>query len=312
MVPPDVPVFFVPRRGPVEAGESLLYRPAILGVARLHYADKKAGVDHWETLALLHRIDDEMPTEVWADSEPFDDGVPELDKAPEAGARFAPLPSELARAKTYPEWTKSLKNYLYRERTLDLWTSPAFKETSRPSESEREFRLRLAQASRERRDQDVAALRAKYAPSRRPSRSRSAALASGSSENRPRRASSTWDATVAMGSSVLGALLGRKTISKTNVTKAAAAAKAAGRAYQQHGDVGQAGESLEVLRQKYDELEAKFQEEVDELDPILRAEVAELTTLPLRPRKADITVEQVVLAWTPWKVGSTGKPEPAW
>ena len=86
-----------------------------------------------------------------------------------------------------------------------------------------------------------------------------------------------------MGSSVLGGVLGRKTISKTNVTKAAAAAKAAGRAYQQHGDVGQAGESLEVLRQKYDELEAKFQEEVDELDPILRAEVAELTTLPAGP-----------------------------
>ena len=102
VVPPDVPVFFVPRRGPVEAGESLLYRPAILGVARLHYADKKAGVDHWETLALLHRIDDEMPAEVWADSEPYDDGVPELDKAPEAGARFAPLPSELARAKSIP------------------------------------------------------------------------------------------------------------------------------------------------------------------------------------------------------------------
>ena len=32
-------------------GSRLLYRPALLGVARLHYADKKAGVDHWETLA---------------------------------------------------------------------------------------------------------------------------------------------------------------------------------------------------------------------------------------------------------------------
>ena len=53
VVPPDVPVFFVPRRARVEPGESILYRPAILGVARLHYADKKAGVDHWETLALL-------------------------------------------------------------------------------------------------------------------------------------------------------------------------------------------------------------------------------------------------------------------
>ena len=42
-----------------QAGESLQYRPALLGVARLHYADKKAGIDQWETLALVRRIDDE-------------------------------------------------------------------------------------------------------------------------------------------------------------------------------------------------------------------------------------------------------------
>ena len=187
VVPPDVPVAFVPRRGPVEAGESLLYRPAILGVARLHYADKKAGVDHWETLALLHRIDDEMPAGGLGRQRAVRRRRAGAGQGPRGRARFAPLPSELARAKSYPEWTKSLKNYLYRERTLDLWTSPAFKETSRPSESEREFRLRLAQASRERRDQDVAALRAKYAPSRPPSRSRSAAPGSDWSENSPRR-----------------------------------------------------------------------------------------------------------------------------
>ncbi len=164
MVPPDVPVFFVPRRAHVEPGESILYRPAILGVARLHYADKKAGVDHWETLALLQPVGEAMPAEPWAGSLPFDDGVPELDKAPEAGARFAPLPPELARAKCYADWTKSLKNYLYRERTLDLWACPEVKEYSRPAEAEREFRLRVAQASREQRDREVEALRAKYAP----------------------------------------------------------------------------------------------------------------------------------------------------
>ena len=116
-----------------------------------------------------------------------------------------------------------------------------------------------------------------------------------------------------MGSSVLGALLGRKTISKTNVGRAASAAKAAGRAVQQHGDVGQAGESLEVLRQQYAELEARFQAEVDRARrPALRPEAAELKPMPLRPRKADITIEQVVLAWTPWKVGASGKPEAAY
>jgi hypothetical protein len=312
VVPPDVPVFFVPRRSRVEPGESILYRPSILGVARLHYADKKAGVDHWETLALLQPIGEAMPAEPWAESVPFDDGVPELDKAPEAGARFAPLPPELARAKCYAEWTRSLKNYLYRERTLDLWNCPEVKAISRPSEAEREFRLRVAQASREERDRKVEALRAKYAP-------KMSAL-----EDQIRRARerlereeaeanrSTWDATIALGNSVLGTLFGRKAISKTSVTRAASAARAAGRAAQRHGDIGRAEGSLEALQLKYAKLEAEFHEEANEVAPPIRPEAVALEPLPIRPKKADITVEQVVLAWTPWKVGAHGRPEPAY
>lgn len=72
------------RAAPHRPGESLLYRPALLGVARLHYTEKKTGVDYWETLALLRGIDEEMPAEPWDASEPFDEGVPELDKTPEA------------------------------------------------------------------------------------------------------------------------------------------------------------------------------------------------------------------------------------
>ena len=73
MVPPDVPEFFVPRRDRLEAAEALQYRPALLGVARLHYSDKKAGVDHWETVTMVQRVEKAMPAEVWSKSEPFDD-----------------------------------------------------------------------------------------------------------------------------------------------------------------------------------------------------------------------------------------------
>jgi hypothetical protein len=312
VVAPDVPQFFVPCRGRLEVGESLEYRPALLGVARLHYADKKAGVDHWETVALLQPIEAEVPAEIWTAGVPFDDGVPELDKSPEPGARFAAMAGELARAKSYLEWTKALKNFLYRERTLGLWVCPSLKEYSRPDEPERSFRLRLSQASREQRDQDVEKLRAKYAP-------KMAAIQQQIERTRERLAReeadanrSTWDATLAVGSSVLGALLGRKTLSQANVSKATTAAKAAGRAMQKRGEVGQAAESLDSLHRKYDELEQEFRGEVEKLVATLRPEALALESMPLRPKKADITVEQVVLAWTPWKVGADGKAEAAY
>ena len=152
VVPPDVPEFFIPRREQLDAGSALLYRPAVLGVARLHYADKKTGMDHWETLGLLRPVVEELPADVWDGAEAHTDHVPELNKTPEPGARFGPLPGALARAKSYAEYTKGLKNYLYRERKLTVWSCPDLKAYSRPGESQRDFRLRLSQGSREARD----------------------------------------------------------------------------------------------------------------------------------------------------------------
>ena len=106
LIPPDVPEFFIPRRDQLDAGSVLLYRPAILGVARLHYADIKTGTDHWETLGLLRPVVDELPADIWDGAEAHADYTPELNKTPEPGAHFGPLPGTLARAKAYSEYTK--------------------------------------------------------------------------------------------------------------------------------------------------------------------------------------------------------------
>ena len=109
---------------------------------------------------------------------------------------------------------------------------------SRPGESERDFRLRLVQASREERDEALEKLRAKYTPKLEAIQEQ-IRRAQEKVEREQSQASKTgWDATIAVGTSVLGAILGRKKISKTNVGRATSAAKAANRAAQQHSEVG--------------------------------------------------------------------------
>ena len=88
--------------------------------------------------------------------------------------------------------------------------------------------------------------------------------------------------------------------------------KAASRAAQQRDGASQAAGSLELLRQKYNELQAKFQLEIEKLDAALRPEALVFAPLPIRPRKTDITVERVVLAWMPYHVGTEGRMEAAY
>ncbi len=312
VVPPDVPEFFIPHCKHRPAGSELLYRPAVLGVARLHYADKKTGMDHWETLGLLRPVVDELPAEIWDGAEAHTDHVPELNKTPELGARFGPLPGALARAKSYAEYTKGLKNYLYRERKLTVWSCPAFNAYSCSGESQRDFRLRLSQNSRETRDRANEQLRAKYASKRNKLQEDIRKAREKLDREQAQASKAKWDAAVALGNSVLGAFLGKKTISKTNVGKATSAAKAAGKAMQQSGDLGTAQSDLDRALENFTNLEIEFQEEVERLESTLRPDTLALQAIELAPRKADITIEQVVLAWTPWTASAGEEPAAAY
>ena len=62
---------------------------------------------------------------------------------------------------------------------------------------------------------------------------------------------------------------------------------------------GKLDPKLNAVLSKYAGLDARFREEVGRLEAALRPEALALERLPIRPKKADITVEQVVLAWTP-------------
>lgn len=47
VLPPDIQQYFVPPRGP-QSGNSLLYKPAVMGVTQVHFTDVKTGIDTQE------------------------------------------------------------------------------------------------------------------------------------------------------------------------------------------------------------------------------------------------------------------------
>src|SRR4029078_2706868 len=88
----------------------------------------------------------------------------DLEKEPsESSATFGELPSIATKLKSYDNWSKDFANWMYRTQTFTLFASSSGV-CSREGESERDFRVRLQQTTRESRDQDVDLLRRKYAP----------------------------------------------------------------------------------------------------------------------------------------------------
>lgn len=311
ILPPEVIPAYIPVGRKVSRDAKIVYKPAVLGRARLHYIDAKAAVDVWQKCVRLAPITDEIPADVWEAAEERDCEAFETEASPAAEATFAETPMELTRAKSYAGWSKSLKETLYRDAVLKVMTAPALKAVSKPGETEGDFRVRLSQSVRERRDTDVEKLRGQYA-------SKLNTLAEKIRKAEQRRdveatqaSSAKTGAFISAGMAAIGALFSRKKLSSTNLGKAATSMRAASRASDQQGDVARADETIDVLKKQLEDLQTEMDAKATTIKETFSAETIELISREITPRKSDIAIDQVTLAWLPYTAAG-GQLTPAW
>jgi hypothetical protein len=69
---------------------------------------------------------------------------------------------------------------------------------------------------------------------------------------------------------------------------------------------------VETYQSQLDELNAQFKEELDALDTKIDPATEDLEKVTINPRKTDINVQLVALAWTPFRTDSVGQTAQAW
>ena len=285
---------------------------AVEGLHRLHVVRVTYHVDEWQQRALLVPVRDDPPRDVWDEGKLVDAEQLAWDKQPDPRGEFAPLPSSLATARSYKSWNTALKAYLYRTQTVTVYRCPGLKEYSAAGETEGEFRVRLTQKAKEQRDLDLEKLRKQYASQLDSLQGKLRTARQKVEREKSQFQTKTVQSAISLGTSVLGALFGRKLLSSTNVSRAGTAMRSVSRAADERADIQQAEKSVEELEAEWKELERKFQEQVAEVERETHPDRLELEELQVRPRKSDISIEQVALAWTPWRVDDAGIAEPAW
>ena len=97
---------------------------------------------------------------------------------------------------------------------------------------------------------------------------------------------------------VLGAFMGRKTITATNMNKVASSVKSVNRIRKESGDVDRADETVEAVAAQIEALNQQFNADVaaaqGKVDPATEA----LETVTVRAKKTGIAVSFVGLVWT--------------
>lgn len=291
----DVPEFFIPAR----VVDAIEYRPMLLGFAKVFYGGTRAGLSHEEQLALLTPITDGAVAVDWEHAQAVDLADKDLDKAPSADATFAPLAPDAAKAKAYDKWKKELAEGIFRSRSLEMFRSAEHKLASEPGETEAAFLARVTHAVREKRDAAMEKLKAKYGAKVQTLQDRLRRAEQAAEVQREQASGAKIGSALSIGSAIFGALLGRKVASAGNIGRAATAARGVSRASKEASDVARAEENVAAATEQLEALKREFD---DEIAALQGAEVdpESIERISLRPKKTDINVRAVVLAWAPY------------
>lgn len=311
-LPPEISSVYLPSLRRRSNRDALVYMPYLYAAAKIRFASTKNKVDTILDRAYMVPITHEiipvnMEELLKVQIDPFD-----LEKKPEETALFTDLPTEGTKSKSYTSWNKELVNWIYANEKLELLQSPSTGLLSNPDEGEREFRIRLQQASREIRDEEVEKLRKKFAPKIASLQERIRKAEQAVEREKDQAKQQGLQTAISVGATLLGALTGRKALSKTNLSKATTAVRGASRSMSAQQDVGRAKETVEALEQQLQELQAEFDREsawlLERVDPVTE----ELESVTINPRKTDINVQVFSLAWAPFLKNPQGIITPAY
>ena len=312
VLPPGITESFAVRQSSLMGDAKLVYRPGILASARVRFVQAASGIDTLQDLTVfLSDVEAVSPT-MFDDADIDTDEEPEQQEHPEADAGFATLPSELSRAKTYTELQAALKDHVYKTRKLTLWKCADPKESSKPGETEGDFRARIAHIAKEQRDLAVEKLRAKFGPKLTVIQEQLRKAMQRAEKERLQSKNQTYQMMATVGTTILGAVLGRKLASASNMSKINSGIRAANKMGSDHQDVALAEENIDAIQARYDALNKQFEAEATALLESAAAENLELDETTIAPKKSDVAINKFVLCWTPWIVDAKGNAQQAW
>lgn len=293
VLPATIPQAFVHGTGTSTGGglESQgAYLPAVLAIADVHFSSKTHAVEHSTQVARLAATAAGSSAADWRGGDSSALTLEELSSHPEPDVLYTDFPANNVATSAAKGWTDDFHRWLRTDGALQLWRSAEYKLTSRPGESERDFRVRCAQAAREARDEQREALRARYQSKlgvieRRVLREEQAV---------GREQQQLQHRAVDTVGSLVGAIFGsgrRGAALSSALRKASSGSK-------DLGDVQRARERLAAAETELAELTAELDERLAELDAlVVQGDRLALTTVTIKPTKRDVAVRFLGVVW---------------
>lgn len=275
--------------------EDIIYEPRILLNGKVRFYNQSKKIDQKEEISLKVPVHKDMVDINLDDALPNENDVHVYDLKPFEQARYSLLPSFLEKTKDTKIIEDKFKNFLYDTKRVELYNCKELKLLSKPEESLSDFKSRLMDLIREEKDEAIEKLTEKYAKKEEKLENKYAKLLEKLEKEEADVKTATTQSALSIGSSVLGALLGRTTIGTlgTSVT----GLNKASRILEQKKDVELVKKNIEKLTEDIKDLEEELKDNIEEMSEKYDIENYNIETISIKPKKSDIFGIKVALLW---------------
>ncbi len=270
------------------------YQPAMLRSATVLYSDDKKKINGRVTVTVVNEIDAANARVNWDKflDFPRDLDVAKLDREPAEDASFGDLPSAAQKAATWKTIAKDFVSWVYANHQAEVHYSPLLEAYSNFGESQADFRVRVSQVARELRDQAVEDLRTRMKKQAASIEDKATRALQKVEAQKAQASSAKWTTAASIGTSILGALFGRKrsVVSASSVSRV-------GTAYRESREAAAAEEDVERYREELKALDQQLSDEIQKIRDQYDPTALVLETAKLTPQKKNITTSAVGILW---------------
>jgi hypothetical protein len=277
---------------PSNAEQRYHYEPALVGQAKVYFANRTYGVDQEKKITVNLPGLEGRGLVRWLDyqHEPIDFLATESRPLP--NATFGDLRYPVDDEKNIASLSKDFQEWIYRENSLTLFTNDKLKLSSKPGESRTDFELRCAAADQGGQSDGIRKIQEKYEKLRKSIESKKMReeieLEKDKKILNQRRIEEAGTGL----STVMGLFSGRKKSISSSLTKRRLTSTA-------KSNVEESELMIEEYNRQLAELDQKMREEIDAYQETAQETGGTIREVTINPLKKDIVLEFFGLGWLP-------------
>lgn len=275
------------------ASPSYFYRPALLGQAKVYYADRTYNIDQEDTITARIEKLERRGLVRWEEflSEPV--SMDDIRSNPLPNASFAGLAYPVDDEATVNSLAKDFVEWIYRSRALKLQFNEALKLTGKPDESPADFRQRCTNEIQKQLDVESAKIKTKYAKQRESLelklKREQLELEQDKKDLNQRRLEEAGKGL----ENVMKLLGSRRASLSTSLTKRRMTSTA-------KGNVKESEEMIAIYEKQLEDMDGLFTQELEAVKTRLVESVGTIREVTIAPLKKNILTDLFGVVWLPY------------